>query len=230
MRKSSFQRLALSHLDLLYGVALRVTGRRDLSEDLVQETYRIAFERGHTLRDPAACRAWLLRILRNAHVDECRRSRRLVPIEGDALEVPDPRGLAERSGGVPMPSSSCPGRLEEISALVDGELAPDEELELRRHADECATCTAWRAQLEALSASVARSLGRERAPHALSERVSVFAYPRSGPSSGHGWRCRSVGVESVCVRDDAEQTMTVVASTAGAARDFRSAVRLISRP
>ena len=95
MRKSSFRRLALSHLDVLYGVALRVTGDRDFSEDLVQETYRIAFERGHSLRDPAALRAWLVRILRNAHVDELRRRLRLVSIEGEALEIPDPRALAD---------------------------------------------------------------------------------------------------------------------------------------
>jgi len=65
----------------------------------VQETYRIAFERWHTLRDPAACRAWLLRILRNAHVDEIRRRRRLVPLEGEALEIPDARGGVDPERG-----------------------------------------------------------------------------------------------------------------------------------
>ena len=239
---------------------------------------------------------------------------------------------------------SCGGRLEEISALLDGELAGDQELELHRHLDECAICAAWRAQLEALSAGVARSTGRERAPRALSERVShlapgrtvrgtaaaaalagvlgalglfalwtawpvhsfeealledhhrlvtgevalevpspdpavvanilgdrlpfrvevarvadarlrgghacqvkgrhaaylqyersgervsVFAYPRSGATSEHGWRCRSFGGESVCTFDDTEQTVSVVASTPSAARDFRSAIRVVSMP
>ena len=100
MRRSIFRRLALSHLDLLYGAALRVTGSREQADDLVQETYRIAFERWRSLRDAAACRAWLLRILHNAHVDELRRRRRLVSVEAEVLEIPDPRGLAdpERSG------------------------------------------------------------------------------------------------------------------------------------
>jgi RNA polymerase sigma-70 factor (ECF subfamily) len=100
VRRSIFRGLALSHLDLLYRAALRVTGSRERADDLVQETYRIAFERWRDLRDPAACRAWLLRILHNAHVDELRRRRRLVPIEGEALELCDPRGLADpgRSG------------------------------------------------------------------------------------------------------------------------------------
>lgn len=65
----------------------------------MQETYRIAFERWRTLREPAACRAWLLRILRNAHVDEIRRRRRLVPLEGEALEIPDSRGGADPERG-----------------------------------------------------------------------------------------------------------------------------------
>jgi len=95
MRITSFRRLALSHLDVLYRCALRISGSHDQAEDLVQETYRIAFERWRTLRDPAACRAWLLRILRNLHVDELRRSRRLVPLEGEASDVPAPPSLGD---------------------------------------------------------------------------------------------------------------------------------------
>jgi RNA polymerase sigma-70 factor (ECF subfamily) len=62
----------------------------------VQETYRIAFENWRTLREPAACRAWLLRILRNVHIDEVRRSRRLVALEGE-VDLPDPRAPADPS-------------------------------------------------------------------------------------------------------------------------------------
>ena len=70
---------------------------------------------------------------------------------------------------------SCSGQFEEISAFLDGELTGDQELELRRHLDECESCAAWRVQLEAFSAGVARSLGQERAPHSLSERVQGLA-------------------------------------------------------
>jgi len=100
MRRSSFRRLALSHLDLLYRAALRAARSPDRAEDLVQETYRIAFERWRTLRDPAACRAWLLRILHNAHIDEIRRTRRLVALEGEGAEIPDPRALGDPFRGV----------------------------------------------------------------------------------------------------------------------------------
>ncbi len=67
--------------------------------------------------------------------------------------------------------SSCEGRLEALSALLDGELAPEEELDLRRHVDTCDACQAWRVQLEGLSSAVAHSIGRERAPRPLALRV-----------------------------------------------------------
>lgn len=67
--------------------------------------------------------------------------------------------------------SSCEGRLEALSALLDGELAPDEELELRRHVDTCGACQAWRTRLDGLSTAVAHSIGRERAPRQLAFRV-----------------------------------------------------------
>ena len=113
MRRSSFRRLALSHIDLLYGAAVRASGSRERAEDLVQETYRIAFERWHTLRDPTALRAWLLRILHNAHVDEIRRTRRLVAVEGDTLDLPDPRTL-----GDPEDAASARITLERLEPLV----------------------------------------------------------------------------------------------------------------
>jgi len=67
--------------------------------------------------------------------------------------------------------ASCEGRLEALSALLDGELAPEEELELRRHLDTCEACQAWRARLEELSTAVAHTIGRERAPRPLALRV-----------------------------------------------------------
>jgi RNA polymerase sigma-70 factor (ECF subfamily) len=114
MRHASFRRLALSHLDLLYGAAVRASGNRERAEDLVQETYRIAFEHWRTLRDPGACRAWLLRILRNVHLDEIRRSRRLVVVESDAFDLADPRALAD-----PVRSALVRIALERLEALVE---------------------------------------------------------------------------------------------------------------
>lgn len=75
--------------------------------------------------------------------------------------------------------TECRGRVEASSALMDGELAPDEELELRRHLDVCATCAAWQRQLEALSTGVASSLRRTRAPRGLVREIARLAPRRA---------------------------------------------------
>jgi len=85
--------------------------------------------------------------------------------------------------------ASCEGRLEALSALVDGELGSEEELELRRHVDSCETCQAWRAQLDGLSNAVARSIGRQRAPRELAFRVRRLETV--------SWRGRAASVASV---------------------------------
>jgi anti-sigma factor RsiW len=76
---------------------------------------------------------------------------------------------------------SCEGRTEAISALIDGELARDEELELRRHLEACEICTAWLVQLEAYSVGLARTMGKERAPRNLGERIRGLAPRRRWP-------------------------------------------------
>ena len=49
-----FETLALPHLPALYRLALRLTGRPQDAEDLVQETYIKALRAFPSLRDPAA--------------------------------------------------------------------------------------------------------------------------------------------------------------------------------
>ncbi|MFN3745942.1 MAG: sigma-70 family RNA polymerase sigma factor [Hyphomicrobiaceae bacterium] len=80
----------------LYGVVLRILRRRDLTDDVIQETYvRIwnnaaAFDA--TLASPIT---WMVTIARNRALDELRRAVPL-PIDGtpEALEVADSAMLA----------------------------------------------------------------------------------------------------------------------------------------
>jgi RNA polymerase sigma-70 factor (ECF subfamily) len=80
-------RQALDMADGLYNLARRLTGADADADDLVQETYARAiaglggFERGTNLR------AWMFRILRNAHIDAARR-RKIDPTDR-AAELPD---------------------------------------------------------------------------------------------------------------------------------------------
>src|SRR5215831_1173186 len=84
-----FNDMATQHLDSLYRTALRLTGRPQDAEDLVQETYLRAWRSLHTYRPGTNPKAWLFRILHNAHIDRFRASSRTVPTV-DELEGQDP--------------------------------------------------------------------------------------------------------------------------------------------
>ncbi len=64
-----FNNMAAQHRDVLYRTALRLTGRPQDAEALVQETYRRARRSLHTYRPGTNPKAWLVRILHNAHLD-----------------------------------------------------------------------------------------------------------------------------------------------------------------
>ncbi len=86
-KRREFEAEAVMHLDVLYSVGLRLTaGDASRAEDLVQETFLHAFRAWHTFRAGSNCRAWLMRILRNTFLDECRKQSRFVSdMEPEAL-------------------------------------------------------------------------------------------------------------------------------------------------
>jgi RNA polymerase sigma-70 factor (ECF subfamily) len=91
----------LTHVDALYGAALRMTGNRQDAEDLVQETYLKAVRGLDRHREIASIRGWLFRILTNTYIDRYRKARRSpseVPFEDEgpfdrAAELDDHAGL-----------------------------------------------------------------------------------------------------------------------------------------
>ncbi|NNK95430.1 MAG: sigma-70 family RNA polymerase sigma factor [Desulfobacterales bacterium] len=68
--RDRFKQLAFPHLEFLYNIALKYTGRPYDAEDIVQETLYTAFRKFHQLRDDNKCRQWLFSILRTTFLRE----------------------------------------------------------------------------------------------------------------------------------------------------------------
>ena len=81
-----FETLALPHLPALYRLALRLTGRPQDAEDVVQETYIKALRAFSSLRDRAGVRAWLTQILTRLVIDRHRAPERELAV-GDLAEL-----------------------------------------------------------------------------------------------------------------------------------------------
>jgi len=79
---------ALAHLDALFHVARYLTGDDASAEDLVQQTYVRALEAETTFERGTNLRAWLMRILRNAFIDQTRRTKHTSELDED---MPDDR-------------------------------------------------------------------------------------------------------------------------------------------
>lgn len=74
--REQFEALVGEHLDRLYSVALRLTRNRTAAEDLVQEAMLRAWRSFHTFQRGTNIRAWLYRVLVNAHHDTYRKQTR----------------------------------------------------------------------------------------------------------------------------------------------------------
>ncbi len=72
--KKHFKEIAYPHLQFLYNVALKYTGKSYDAEDLVQETMYTAYSKFSQLRDEDKCRSWLFMILRSHFLKEKRQS------------------------------------------------------------------------------------------------------------------------------------------------------------
>src|SRR6476469_2689005 len=82
-----FAQAALSHIDSLYGTALRLTRRGADAEDLVQETYLKAFRSAHQFEPGTNLKAWLFTILHNTFRNARRHDgRNPVDVDSEAVE------------------------------------------------------------------------------------------------------------------------------------------------
>lgn len=83
--RGRFEAIVAEYIDPLYGAGLRLTRNRADAEDLLQETLLKAWRSFHTFADGTNARAWLFRILMNAHIDRYRKTTR----EPETTDVED---------------------------------------------------------------------------------------------------------------------------------------------
>jgi RNA polymerase sigma-70 factor (ECF subfamily) len=83
---AAFVEEALSHIDSLYGTALRLTRRAADAEDLVQDTYLKAFRASHQFERGTNLKAWLFTILHNTFRNARRHDGRS-PVDVDSEAV-----------------------------------------------------------------------------------------------------------------------------------------------
>ncbi len=84
-RPHEFDELVLSHVDMLYAVALKLTRNAADAEDLTQNTILKALRFHDKFQQGSYIKAWLLTILRNTFINDYRRKVRRpaqVPLSG----------------------------------------------------------------------------------------------------------------------------------------------------
>ena len=106
--RAAFEEIVRRTARLIYARAYLETGNRHRAEDLVQETYLIAWRKIAQLSGGSALRGWLMTILHSAVIDAARREgrkKRRAPASGDATAeaglriagtAPDPADAVEQ--------------------------------------------------------------------------------------------------------------------------------------
>lgn len=117
-----FARAALSHIDSLYGLALRLTRRAADAEDLVQDTYLKAFRAAHQFEAGTNLKAWLFTILHNTFRNARRhQGRNPVDVDSEAVERAAGDGPADETPEQILSRQTLDADLQAaLDALPDG--------------------------------------------------------------------------------------------------------------
>jgi RNA polymerase sigma-70 factor, ECF subfamily len=91
-RKAAFDRIFIEYATPIYNYALRMVGDADRAADIAQDTFIKAYRKLDQLASASSTRSWLYRIATNTAIDEMRRHRPTMPIDGSEerpVELPD---------------------------------------------------------------------------------------------------------------------------------------------
>jgi RNA polymerase sigma-70 factor, ECF subfamily len=101
--RSAFEELVRRTSRLLFARFYLDTGCPDHAEDLIQETFLLAFRSLHQLKNPAGFRHWLLTLARNVVVDDARKTTRLKRLTPTLADV----SLGAIPAGGPAPDETA---------------------------------------------------------------------------------------------------------------------------
>jgi len=117
-RPRAAERLAEATYERLYAACHRMTGHADDAADLVQETYRKAWQSLADFRGESRFSTWLFRIAWTTHAKRLRRPRLVVPLE------PEREATAPAAGPSPEAAAADAESAERLRRAV-GELPDD---------------------------------------------------------------------------------------------------------
>jgi RNA polymerase sigma-70 factor, ECF subfamily len=106
-----------AHGSVLLATARVITMDADEAQDLVQVTFEIAIRQGTQLRNPAALRAWLLKIEVREAFRVVRRLRRLVALDGHVTDLTTPTPDLAQQADVRDAMGRLPKRIRAAIAL-----------------------------------------------------------------------------------------------------------------
>jgi RNA polymerase sigma-70 factor (ECF subfamily) len=88
--KHAIAALVEAHYAALYRYAYRLSGSSQEAEDLTQETFCLAQNKLHQLREQDRAKSWLFSILRNAYLHRLRSSKQEKQVSLDGIgDIPD---------------------------------------------------------------------------------------------------------------------------------------------
>lgn len=159
--RADFEALVRPHVDHLYRVAYRFTGRREDAEDLVQEVLAKLYPRRDRLATVEQLGPWLTRVLHRQFIDNQRKGARLRLLDNEAGAADPFDTMASES---PEPESKVAatrdrGRLEQ--AL--GDLNPDQRAVIVLHDMEGYTLVELSETLEVPTGTLKSRVHRARA-------------------------------------------------------------------
>ncbi len=117
-RDPEFDALVLTHLDMLYAVALKLTRNPNDAQDLTQTTLLKAMRFHQHFKEGTYIKAWLLTILRNTFINDYRRrARRPDIVELSGLE-PAPDAGPDKEVPLALKSRTLEGVMELLDDKV----------------------------------------------------------------------------------------------------------------